>query len=105
MRAKVARNFPASQIDLCYRLRLERNLTASLRSWHELTFNCRASSGDRFAGLLKPMTVQEALGSAAISSLAGRLSPERWGTATHGTPRSRGQPRVALVGGGCGVLE
>ncbi|MDT4890906.1 TIGR00368: Mg chelatase-like protein [compost metagenome] len=32
----------------------------------------------RFAGLLPPMNVDEALESAAIASLDGRLAPERW---------------------------
>ncbi|RYF25979.1 MAG: ATP-binding protein [Comamonadaceae bacterium] len=53
----------------------------------------------RFAGLLPPMTVDEALESAAVASLAGRFSPDRW------MQRSTGHPHhtcsaVALVGGG-----
>ena len=53
----------------------------------------------RFAGLLPPMTVQEALESAAISSLAGRFSPERWGLRPTGQPHHTASA-VALVGGG-----
>src|SRR5690606_10543251 len=32
----------------------------------------------RFASILPPMTVQEALESAALASLAGRFTPARW---------------------------
>ncbi len=53
----------------------------------------------RFAGLLPTMTVQEALESAAISSLAGRFSPERWGLRPTGQPHHTASA-VALVGGG-----
>lgn len=53
----------------------------------------------RFAGLLPAMTVQEALESAAISSLAGRFSPERWGLRPTGQPHHTASA-VALVGGG-----
>ena len=53
----------------------------------------------RFAGLLPPMAVQEALESAAISSLAGRFSPERWGLRPTGQPHHTASA-VALVGGG-----
>jgi magnesium chelatase family protein len=40
----------------------------------------------RFAGLLPPMTVDEALQSAAMASLAGRFSPARWAS---GPPAAR----------------
>ncbi len=53
----------------------------------------------RFAGLLPAMTVQEALESAAISSLAGRFSPKRWGLRPTGQPHHTASA-VALVGGG-----
>ena len=53
----------------------------------------------RFAGLLPPMTVDEALESAAVASLAGRFDAGRW------MQRVTSQPHhtcsaVALVGGG-----
>ncbi len=53
----------------------------------------------RFAGLLPAMTVQEALESAAIASLAGRFSPDTWGQRPTGTPHHTASA-VALVGGG-----
>ena len=53
----------------------------------------------RFAGLLPPMTVDEALESAAIASLAGRFSLERWAQRPTGSPHHSASA-VALVGGG-----
>ncbi|PLC02087.1 ATP-dependent protease [Variovorax sp. RO1] len=53
----------------------------------------------RFAGLLPPMNVDEALESAAIASLDGRLSPERWMSRPTATPHHTASA-VALVGGG-----
>jgi magnesium chelatase family protein len=53
----------------------------------------------RFAGLLPPMSVDEALQSAAIASLAGRFSQERWGLRPTRSPHHSASA-VALVGGG-----
>ena len=53
----------------------------------------------RFAGLLPAMTVQEALESAAIASLAGRFHPDRWGQRPTASPHHTASA-VALVGGG-----
>ena len=53
----------------------------------------------RFAGLLPPMTVDEALQSAAIASLAGRFTLERWSTRPTCSPHHTASA-VALVGGG-----
>ena len=53
----------------------------------------------RFAGLLPAMTVQEALESAAVASLAGRFEPQRWGQRPTGCPHHTASA-VALVGGG-----
>ncbi|HWI82162.1 YifB family Mg chelatase-like AAA ATPase [Ramlibacter sp.] len=53
----------------------------------------------RFAGLLPAMTVQEALQSAAIASLAGRFSLERWALRPTCSPHHTASA-VALVGGG-----
>ncbi|GKS86394.1 YifB family Mg chelatase-like AAA ATPase [Acidovorax sp. SUPP1855] len=53
----------------------------------------------RFAGLLPPMTVDEALESAAIASLAGRFGPERWGNRNTSAPHHTCSA-IALVGGG-----
>jgi magnesium chelatase family protein len=53
----------------------------------------------RFAGLLPPMTVDEALESAALASLGGRFSLERWAQRPTGAPHHSASA-VALVGGG-----
>ena len=53
----------------------------------------------RFAGLLPSMTVDEALQSAALASLGGRFSLERWATRPTCSPHHSASA-VALVGGG-----
>ncbi|MGD9773319.1 YifB family Mg chelatase-like AAA ATPase [Diaphorobacter sp.] len=53
----------------------------------------------RFAGLLPPMQVEQALESAAIASLAGRFSPAQWMQRTTASPH-HSCSAVALVGGG-----
>lgn len=53
----------------------------------------------RFAGLLPPMDVQEALESAAIGSLAGQFRLEQWWTRPTRAPHHTASA-VALVGGG-----
>ncbi len=53
----------------------------------------------RFAGLLPPMTVQEALESAAIASLCGRFALERWSLRPTCAPHHSASS-VAMVGGG-----
>jgi magnesium chelatase family protein len=53
----------------------------------------------RFAGLLPAMTVEEALQTAAIASLAGQFSLERWGLRPTCSPHHTASA-VALVGGG-----
>jgi len=53
----------------------------------------------RFAGLLPPMTVDEALESAAVASLAGRFRPERWMHRNTSNPHHTCSA-IALVGGG-----
>lgn len=53
----------------------------------------------RFAGLLPPMTTQEALESAAIASLAGRFALASWAQRPTGHPHHTASA-VALVGGG-----
>jgi len=53
----------------------------------------------RFPGLLPPMTVDEALESAAVLSLVGKFAPQRWATRVFRAPHhSASAP--ALVGGG-----
>ncbi|MBK6296451.1 MAG: YifB family Mg chelatase-like AAA ATPase [Rhodoferax sp.] len=53
----------------------------------------------RFAGLLPPMTVDEALQSAAIASLGGRFTLEQWAVRPTCSPHHSASA-VALVGGG-----
>ncbi len=53
----------------------------------------------RFSGLLPPMTVQESLQSAALSSLAGRFQLEHWAQRPTCAPHHTASA-VALVGGG-----
>ncbi|MDP3619720.1 MAG: YifB family Mg chelatase-like AAA ATPase [Ramlibacter sp.] len=53
----------------------------------------------RFAGLLPAMTVEEALQSAAIASLAGQFKPDRWALRPTCSPHHTASA-VALVGGG-----
>ena len=53
----------------------------------------------RFAGLLPAMSTQEALESAAIASLAGRFTMDRWGLRPTCAPHHTASA-VALVGGG-----
>ena len=53
----------------------------------------------RFAGLLPPMTTQEALEAAAMSSLAGPYDPSTWGQRPLAAPHHTASA-VALVGGG-----
>ena len=53
----------------------------------------------RFAGLLPSLDTQQALETAAIASLAGRFSMDRWGQRPTVAPHHSASP-VALVGGG-----
>jgi magnesium chelatase family protein len=53
----------------------------------------------RFAGLLPPLSVDEALQTAAIASLAGRFTPSAWGARPTCAPHHTASA-VSLVGGG-----
>jgi magnesium chelatase family protein len=53
----------------------------------------------RFAGLLPPMTIAEALESAAVASLSGRFSLQEWARRPTCAPHHSASA-VALVGGG-----
>ena len=53
----------------------------------------------RLAGLLPPLTEAEAQASAAVLSLAGMFTPDRWGQRTFRAPHHSASS-VALVGGG-----
>lgn len=54
----------------------------------------------RFAGLLPPMSDEEALESAAVQSLTGGFSAERWKVRPFRSPHHTSSG-VSLVGGGC----
>jgi magnesium chelatase family protein len=54
----------------------------------------------RFPGLLPPLSIDDALESAAIQSLAGRFSIERWRRRPFRSPHHTSSG-MALVGGGC----
>jgi magnesium chelatase family protein len=53
----------------------------------------------RFAGLLPPMTAEEALESAATLSLVGQFAPQRWATRIFRAPHHTASS-ASLVGGG-----
>ncbi len=53
----------------------------------------------RFPGLLPPMSVDEALESAAVLSLVGKFAPQRWATRVFRAPH-HSSSAPALVGGG-----
>jgi len=53
----------------------------------------------RFAGILPPMTTEEALESAAVLSLVGHFAPQRWATRIFRAPQHTASA-VALIGGG-----
>jgi magnesium chelatase family protein len=81
-----------------------RALEIAAAGQHSVLFNGPPGSGksmlaQRLAGLLPPMDDQQALESAAIASLAGRFSPERWGQRPTCAPHHTASA-VALVGGG-----
>ena len=82
----------------------KRALEIAAAGGHSLLMTGPPGSGksmlaQRFAGLLPPMTVDEALQSAAISSLAGRFATGRWGQRPTCSPHHSASA-VALVGGG-----
>ena len=53
----------------------------------------------RFAGILPPMTTDEALESAAVLSLVGQFAPQRWATRIFRAPHHTASA-AALCGGG-----
>jgi magnesium chelatase family protein len=53
----------------------------------------------RFAGLLPPMSIENALESAAIASLAGRFDLTRWAQRPTGQPHRSASTVALLVGG------
>jgi magnesium chelatase family protein len=82
----------------------KRALEIAAAGGHSLLMSGPPGSGKsmlahRFAGLLPPMTVQEALESAAIASLCGRFSPQAWSLRPTCAPHHSASA-VAMVGGG-----
>ena len=82
----------------------KRALEIAAAGGHSLLMSGPPGSGKsmlahRFAGLLPPMSVDEALQSAAVASLAGRFSIGRWGLRPTCSPHHSASA-VALVGGG-----
>lgn len=103
----VARSTEASYADLADvkgQAAAKRALEIAAAGSHSLLLMGPPGSGksmlaQRFAGLLPPMTVDEALQSAAVASLGGRFSLERWALRPTCTPHHSASA-VALVGGG-----
>lgn len=82
----------------------KRALEIAAAGGHSLLLSGPPGSGksmlaQRFAGLLPPMSTNEALQSAALASLAGRFSLARWGVRPTCSPHHSASA-VALVGGG-----
>ncbi len=82
----------------------KRVLEIAAAGGHSLLMSGPPGSGksmlaQRFAGLLPPMTSTEALESAAVASLGGRFSLERWAQRPTCSPHHTASA-VALVGGG-----
>jgi magnesium chelatase family protein len=82
----------------------KRVLEIAAAGGHSLLLSGPPGSGksmlaQRFAGLLPAMSCEEALQSAAIASLSGRFSLERWGQRPTCSPHHSASA-VALVGGG-----
>jgi magnesium chelatase family protein len=90
--------------DVKGQLAAKRALEIAAAGGHSLLMTGPPGSGksmlaQRFAGLLPPMSTQEALESAAVLSLAGCFRPEQWGQRPTRHPHHTASA-VALVGGG-----
>ncbi len=82
----------------------KRALEIAAAGGHSLLMQGPPGSGksmlaQRFAGLLPAMTMEESLQSAAVASLVGKFSPDRWGLRPTCSPHHTASA-VALVGGG-----
>ena len=98
-----ALNYP-DLADVKGQLGAKRALEIAAAGGHSLLLMGPPGSGksmlaQRFAGLLPAMTTQEALESAAVASLGGRFSLERWAQRPTCSPHHTASA-VALVGGG-----
>lgn len=95
---------PADLADVKGQVAARRALEIAAAGGHSLLMVGPPGAGksmlaQRFAGLLPPMDAQEALESAAVASLAGRFSLDRWGQRPTCAPHHSASA-VALVGGG-----
>lgn len=102
--APVTRAASADMADVKGQAAAKRALEIAAAGGHSLLLVGAPGSGksmlaQRFAGLLPEMSTDEALQSAAIGSLTGRFSMERWGQRPTSSPHHTASA-VALVGGG-----
>ena len=98
-----AREYP-DLADVKGQLGAKRALEIAAAGGHSLLLTGPPGSGKsmlahRFAGLLPAMTTEEALQSAAVASLGGRFSLDRWAQRPTCSPHHTASA-VALVGGG-----
>ena len=97
------RNYP-DMADVKGQAAARRALEIAAAGGHSLLMTGPPGAGksmlaQRFAGLLPPMTVDEALESAAIASLGGQFTLDRWAVRPTCSPHHSASS-VALVGGG-----
>ena len=95
---------PPDMADVRGQAMARRALEIAAAGRHSLLLSGPPGSGKsmlahRFAGLLPPMTEQEALEAATVASLAGRFSLSDWGQRPTSAPHHSASA-VAMVGGG-----